>query len=324
MDGWRYLAVFAFALVLGAPAFLVWRTAPIGCPTIDRPDRFLAFCRNGRYQDFEHGAYALGLRPAAVAAARHASVLVLGNSRIELALSGPATADAFAGTGLSYYLLGFGFGETDHFAARLIRDLGLHPTALVIDVDPFFDGALSEPAAFLQDRPARAALDYRAKAAGAALFAALCPPHAADWPCGGALALLRDDATGGWVQAGPWPDAAQPFDPRNGKSADPLPYVEEARRFLQPLGLPPHCVILTTVPTPQRPLDAETVRRIAEAIGASWSEPVLDGMSSFDRSHLARDSAERWSAAFLRDIMPILEDCASPRRGMEHQGTDPS
>lgn len=314
MNGWRYLAVFVLVAILGAPALLVWRTAPIGCPTADRPDRFLAFCRNGRYQDFEHGAYALGLRPAAAAAAQRASVLVLGNSRIELALSGPATAKAFADTRLSYYLLGFSFGETDRFAGRLIRDFGLRPTALIIDVDPFFDGALSEPAAFLQDRPARAALDYRAKAAGAALFAAFCPPHAADWPCAGALALLRDDATGSWALAGPWPDTAEPFEPRNGKSADPLPYIEEARRFLQPLGLPPRCVILTTVPTPQRPLDAATVRRIAEAIGASWSEPVLDGMASFDRSHLTRDSAERWSAAFLSEIMPIVEDCAGARR----------
>ena len=314
MDGWRYLAVFALVAILGAPALLIWRTAPTGCPTADRPDRFLAFCRNGRYQDFEHGAYALGLRPAAVAAAQRASVLVLGNSRIELALSGPTTAEAFAGTRLPYYLLGFGFGDGDRFAGRLIRDLGLRPTALIIDVDPFFDGVQSEPAAFLQDRPARAALDYQAKAAGAALFAAFCPPHATDWPCGGALALLRDDTTGSWTLAGPWPDTAEPFDPRNGKSADPLPYIEEARRFLQPLDLPPRCVILTTVPTPQRPLDAATVRRIAEAIGASWSEPVLDGMTSFDRSHLTRDSAERWSAAFLSEIMPILEDCAGARR----------
>jgi hypothetical protein len=310
MAAWRYLAILLLAAAIAAPIVLLARVAPIGCPVADGPGRFLAFCRNGTYQDFEHGAYALGLRPAAVAAARRASVLFLGNSRLELAFSTPVTDHAFAEAGLSYHLLGFGFGETDGFAAALLHDLALRPRAVVIDVDPFFDGKFGEPGQFLRDHPVRAALDYQAKAAAAALLAGFCPIGATHWPCGSAFALLRDDANGGWAISGPGLDAASPFDARNGKAPDPAPFIEEARHFLAGLDLPPRCVVLTTVPTPQRPLDAATVRAIAEAIGARWAEPQLDGLASFDRSHLTRASAERWTAAFLAETMPLLRDCA--------------
>jgi hypothetical protein len=307
----RYLAILFLVALLATPALLIARVAPLGCPVAAEPGRFLAFCRNGAYQDFEHGAYALGLRPAAVAAARRAPVLFLGNSRLELDFSTAATTRAFADAGLGYYLLGFGYGETDGFAGALLHDLALHPRAVVIDVDPFFDGRLGEPAQFLRDHPIRAALDYRAKAAAAAMLAALCPAGAAGWPCSAdALALMRDDTTGAWTISGPGLDTATPFDSRNGKASDPESFIVEARRFLAGLDLPPRCVVLTTVPTPQRPLDAATVRHIADALGARWAEPQLDGLTSFDRSHLTQESAERWSAAFLAEIMPILKGCA--------------
>jgi hypothetical protein len=306
----RYLAILLVAALLGTPMLLIARVAPVGCPVADAPSRFLAFCRNGTYQDFEHGAYALRLRPEAVAAAQRAQVLFLGNSRVEIGFSTDATRSSFAAAGLSFYLLAFGHGETDSFAATLLHDLALHPRAIVIDVDPFFIGQPREPAEFLRDRPIRAALEYRAKAAGAALFGRACPAGASFWPCGGDLAVLRDDDDGFWSITGPGTDQILPFRSGNGKAPDPAPFIDAARHFLAGLDLPPACVVLTTVPTPQRPLDAATVRRIADAIGAGWAEPELDGLATIDTSHLTRASAERWSQAFLGEVMPTLQRCA--------------
>jgi hypothetical protein len=313
----RYLLLMFVVGIAAAPLLLAGRVAPLGCPLPGAPGQFLAFCRNGAYQDFEHGAYALKIRPAAVAAAQRAAVLFLGNSRLELGFSTTATAERFAAAGHDYYLLGFGFGETDRFAAELFHRLDLHPQALVIDVDPFFDGALSEPAQFLLDQPIRAGLDYRAKAAGVSLLRAACSRQSNDWPCGGAFALWRDDATGAWEALGPGLDTAERFDPGNGKTRDPGPFVAEAQSFLAQIGMPAACVVLTTVPTPQRSLDAGTVKRIADALGAAWVEPSVPDLASFDRSHLTRDSAERWSAVFLQAAMPVLDRCLSHARVLD-------
>jgi hypothetical protein len=313
----RYLLLLLVTVMVAAPLLLIGRVAPLGCPLPGTPAQFLAFCRNGAYQDFEHGAYAFQIRPEAVAAARRAAILFLGNSRLELGFSTAATAERFAAAGHGYYLLGFGYGETDGFAAALLRRLDLHPRALVIDVDPFFDGALSEPAQFVADHPIRAWLDYQAKTAGVSLLRAFCPSPSHDWPCGGAFALWRDDATGAWQALGPGLDAEDGFDPGNGKARDPAPFVAEARRFLAQIDVPAACVVLTTVPTPQRVLDAGTVKRIAEGLGAPWVEPPVPDLASFDRSHLTRDSAERWSAAFLAAAMPILDRCLSRARVLD-------
>jgi hypothetical protein len=306
----RYLALLLLTAFIGAPALMIARVAPLGCPVADAPGRFLAFCRNGAYQDFEHGAYALRLRPDAVTATQRAQILFLGNSRVEIGFSTDATRRGFAAAGLSFYLLAFGYGESDGFAATLLHDLALHPRAVVIDADPFFTWKPGEPALFLRDHPFRAALEYRAKTAAAALLALACPAGSVAWPCGGDLAMLRDDVDGFWSITGPGTSNVLPFNSHNGKAPDPAPFIDAARRFLADLDLPPGCVVLTTVPTPQRPLDAATVHRIADAIGAAWAEPQLDGLATIDTSHLTRASAERWSAAFLEATMPVFERCA--------------
>ena len=49
-------------------------------------DRYLAYCGGGNYADFEHGAFFYNLEPPALDYARNADVLVLGNSRLQVAL----------------------------------------------------------------------------------------------------------------------------------------------------------------------------------------------------------------------------------------------
>ncbi|ETR76454.1 hypothetical protein X566_17680 [Afipia sp. P52-10] len=49
---------------------------------------------------------------------------------------------------------------------------------------------------------------------------------------------------------------------------------------------------------------------IGRLLGVRVALPKLDGLTSFDGSHLSADSAERWSAALLREIGDTLESCA--------------
>src|SRR6516164_23273 len=56
-------------------------------------DRYIASCNGTRYADYEHGAFAFDLEPAAENFAREADVLFLGNSRLQYAFSTSSTAD---------------------------------------------------------------------------------------------------------------------------------------------------------------------------------------------------------------------------------------
>ena len=81
--------------------------------------------------------------------------------------------------------------------------------------------------------------------------------------------------------------------------------------FLDGLGVPKDCVILTYVPS------TENNRRLANAIAASLGldliAPQGEGLRTIDGSHLDRESAEVFTTAFLAQAGPRL--AAMPERG---------
>ena len=102
-------------------------------------DRYLAYCGGGNYADFEHGAFYYNLEPPALDYARNADVLVLGNSRLQVALSNEATADWFKRAAATYYLLAFSYNEDMVFTDDLLRRINPRASVYIINVDDFFE-----------------------------------------------------------------------------------------------------------------------------------------------------------------------------------------
>ena len=57
------------------------------------------------------------------------------------------------------------------------------------------------------------------------------------------------------------------------------------------------------------PLGALLAGVFADRIGATFIAPRLDHLGSPDGSHLDTESSERWSAAFLVLLEPVLKRC---------------
>ena len=106
---------------------------------------YLASCNGENYGDYEHGAFWFDLEPAAVNSARNADVLFVGNSRVQIALSAPATAEWFSSLHARYYLLGFSYDENVNFTELLLRRIHARPQVYVIDVDGFFNRLKTPP-----------------------------------------------------------------------------------------------------------------------------------------------------------------------------------
>lgn len=89
-------------------------------------------------------------------------------------------------------------------------------------------------------------------------------------------------------------------------------YAKLGEKFLAQLPVDRSCVILTIVPT------VETKRAEAMAIAAKLGHdllaPQVDGLRTFDGSHLDEASGERWSAAFLREAGPRIRKCVDAGR----------
>jgi hypothetical protein len=48
-------------------------------------------------------------------------------------------------------------------------------------------------------------------------------------------------------------------------------------------------------------------------VGRDFIAPSLDGLLTFDGSHLDEPSAERWSAAFFEEAGPRIAKCLAAR-----------
>jgi len=53
----------------------------------------------------------------------------------------------------------------------------------------------------------------------------------------------------------------------------------------------------------------ETAGAVADALGLNLVAPELEGLQTFDGSHLDPASAERWSKAFLDAAGPQIRKC---------------
>jgi hypothetical protein len=266
---------------------------------------YLSDCTARTYGDYDHGAFWFGLEPDAQRAAAEADVLLVGSSRLQFAFGGPETTRWFSSPGIRYYLLGFSNSETVAFMGPLLSKIRPRAKVYVINVDRFFDDRISPPMEEIL-RGRDIVKRYRDKQTWQALHKSVC--GVLPMACGSAIAIYRARDTGVWQRMGSGHvESTRVSDgrPTNVERWDR--YAALGEKFLEQLAVDRGCVILTVVPT------VETKRAEALAIAARLGHellaPQIDGLLTFDGSHLDTASAERWSTAFLREAGPRIRKC---------------
>lgn len=268
-------------------------------------DHYLAYCHATAYGDYEHGAFWFGLEPAIPNYAATAQVLFLGNSRMQHAFSTANTAAWFSAAAARYYLLGFGYYENSVFAAKLLRKLQPRATVYVINVDQYFEQSATPLAeSVMRDRAAE--VDYEIKRIWQFVHKPICTHLPAI--CGDREVIFRSRQTGAWRSGGEIRYETKPVSYDHMAHQEVLAgYVAIGRDFLSRLPVSRDCIILTLVPTTKTQFG--TANALAAALGFDLVAPELDGLRTFDGSHLDRTSAERWSQAFINVAGPRIERC---------------
>jgi hypothetical protein len=206
------------------------------------------------------------------------------------------------------YLLGFSENERYRFEEELMTRIGARPRAYVVNVDRFFEDSVSPSARQLMlDNSAKDRLER--KRVWQQLHVSACGKVPA--LCGREYAIFRSRDTGAWTRAGRLRADRKPASDDPALEHDRLRRESAiARTFIHRLGVPESCVILTMVPTANgRRAHAQA---LAQALGAELVSPALDGLDTFDGSHLDDRSAERWSAAFFEQAGDRIASCVSP------------
>lgn len=304
--------MIVLVVMLGACAYGLWAYGIFRCQASGYgSDRYLGYCGATSYGDYDHGAFWFDLEPRAVDAARSARVLFLGNSRMQFGFSTKVMADWFASLPAPHYLLGFSHNANYTFEAPLLRKLHPKAEAYVVNIDLFFEQFETPPARAVM-RESVANIRYEQKQG----WQRIHKPFCASFPaiCGNAVAYFRSPTIGAWVVTGHGFTSAPVSYDRGIDQSIVEAYSTLGSEFLSRLPVRRECAILTMVPTVNTSIG--TAKAIASAIGQSLIAPELDGLSTFDESHLDPESAERWSNAFIEAAGPQIQKClaASPGR----------
>jgi hypothetical protein len=274
-------------------------------------ERYLAYCGGGNYADYEHGAFYYNLEPRALDDARMADVLVLGNSRIQIALSNDATADWFKGASAKYYLLGFSYNEDVAFNEDLLPRMNPRASVFIVNVDDFFEGRETAAAkTILNDPDARNRYEW--KRFSQYLHQRIC--GAFPKLCGQKYVVFRSRESGAYYRS----PHEEPVFEQNAVSYDrtvdraavsdsTARAVDFLERFTKG-----KCVILTNVPYPATKIG--NLEAIAAGAGLPLVVPTVNGLNTSDGYHLDRPSADRWARAFLETAGPQIRSCLEKRR----------
>lgn len=300
-----YLFIVLMMLVV-ALALKVRFRGVFACPASYGAVAYLSDCNATNYGDYDHGAFWFGLEPATERAVTAAKVLLVGNSRVQFGFSSPVTARWFGERSIPFYSLGFSHYESITFVTPILDRLKPQATAYVINADRFF-AEWQSPASrrVMNDRDARSI--YNEKQFWQRLHKPVC--GALSFLCGGEFAVYRTVENGMWFTSGARPDA--PKGTADGPPVDQQQwphYIDLARVFVDRMKIDRQCVVITIVPnSATKRAEAEA---IAAALGLPFIAPRVDGLTTFDGSHLDPKSADRWSAAFFEAAGPTLERCA--------------
>ena len=224
---------------------------------------------------------------------------------MQLALSTIAMADWFSSAATTYYLMGFGYTENAVFAREILRKIRPRAKVYVINVDGFFVRSETEPAKTVM-RDSTARIHYEVKRVWQFFHEWIC--HGFATICGDHYVIFRSRATGAYRVWGlsQLESRAISYD-RTIDLAATEDEVATGKEFLSRLPVKHECIILTMVPTVGTKIG--TANAIATGLGMNLVVPELDGLRTFDGSHLDHPSAERWSKAFLHAAAPRVRKC---------------
>jgi hypothetical protein len=266
------------------------------------------------FSEYQTGAIYYALESGISEAIRNAQVIFVGSSKLQAAFSTQATTAYFAKQNIRFYMLGF----PDLYLGLVLptfKRSRASPSLLIVNADPFF----IDP----QTRPNVALGTLRTNLRFARVFAlqrlqrAICPsvPSFCSPPY---RTTYRSANTGQWRwRDSYYPEQSIPFNEllqHEFSDNDFKTSVDFGERFLREIDINRDCIVFTGIPNNDQ--DAPAIAsRLAQRLGTHLIVPKVEPLMLLDDYHLNFDSAERWSAAFLSELTPVLQSCLSKGDG---------
>jgi hypothetical protein len=258
--------------------------------------------------------------------AREADVLLLGNSRMQLAFPHTLLMRAARETGFKFYNLAFGYNETSTFALSLIEKQNLRPRIVVANAGAFFSPWASEFGEKVMkssrwetwrtvwEQSLASRLRHSSLFEWLPAWWELSPGDLTVWY----MILYRAVPSGSWfayrerlmhIPIGTPPEAISERPDTVDRQT-----LSIARDFKRELAERGTYLVLTWIPYPGQWHERRDVAALADILEVPFISPVVAGLFTRDGYHLNDESAERFSAQFLADFNTWLKESGTTNR----------
>lgn len=255
----------------------------------------------------------------------NADVVFVGNSRSLCAFPAQTCLPWFESRNLKWYHAGFP-AESNVFTQHILESYNVRPKLVVVNADNFFTGKISAIARRSVDTTTFGAekqywesrLSFRVRQQ----LHAWLPHPPSQFFAQESMVVHRSLNNGSWFVADAKgqrsdvpsdedlpPDAQPTEEPVRSERirTEHIEIAAEFKRFVNDRGGE---LMITYIPAMSN--DRIEAQQLADALGCRFIAPQLDGLKTFDGSHLDTASAVRFSNAFLAELASQRIALASP------------
>lgn len=248
--------------------------------------------------------------------ARQADVIILGNSRVLFAFDPEVVREVSRQTGIKFYSLGFGYGDMVTFPLEIIKKHDLRPPVVVVNADEFFGVAVSKVAQNVLDDGYWGGFKHVmetniAWSVGRRLHRVI--PRFNNLP---ELIIYRSSIDGSWlIPDGITPDRYPVSVPDslelqaitvNKHLLEQFKATENYRLaaiFKKEMDKRGTKIVFTI--TPHDRADYTEAVKLSVLLDIPLVLSVPEGLETWDKSHLTKESAERYTRAFFKRFLEL-------------------
>ena len=274
---------------------------------------FMTSCGDIKVDRYSYGSIYLGVQKDAVDRARNADVLIFGNSRTARSFSTDTIDQYFKEKNLTYMNLA-AEGTSYRAALLMMESLKIKPKIILVNNEIFYTTKISPAFRELVDYPNKYKTRFQFFHAAQSLHKKVCASghvKLKSFYCEGKKGTGWRSGVNGQILK--WNLIAPPekqkllsYDP-NSRLPSLGRLVGNAENMTKSPALKGSCPILYLVNSPVS--SPKLMEQMAEELGVLSAFAPMEGLYSYDGSHLDRPNSEKWARGFIKILDPVIDTC---------------
>ena len=318
-SGWKMLTFLCVFLISGIISIVkfdsyftdFWKIRNCNPEGYARGD-FMTSCAGIKVDRYAFGSIYLGSQKNAVKNAEDADVIIFGNSRTMRSFSTDAIDNYFKSKGLTYMVLA-SEGASFRSAVLTADKMKLSPKIIMVNNEIFISDEVSDGFRELVDFPDKYKTRYDFFNMAQTIQEKACSSQLLwlkKFYCSGkSKGNWRSARTGRlkWDLVAP-EEKQEVVIPRKDIGGRVVPkFVPNAEELIGHPDFKDSCPVLYLVNSPVSSKDM--LNGIGDAFSIQTIYTPVEGLYTYDKSHLDRPNSEKWATAFVQDLDIVIDNC---------------